>query len=66
MTVLIGGLRVLKTSFDGSAHGAFTRRPQALSNDLFVNLLDPGTEWKAASNDADVFEGRDRRTGKLK
>ncbi len=66
MTVLVGGMRVLNTNFGGSPHGVFTRRPEALSNDFFVNLLDMGTEWKAVSKDADVFEGRDRKTGELK
>jgi catalase-peroxidase len=66
MTVLLGGLRVLKTNFGGSRHGVFTKRPEALTNDFFVNLLDMGTEWKAASKDTDVFEGRDRKTGKVK
>ena len=66
MTVLIGGLRVLGANFEGSRHGVFTHRPEALTNDFFVNLLDMGTEWKAASKDGDVFEGRDRKTGELK
>ncbi len=66
MMVLIGGMRVLKTNFGGSQHGVFTERPEALTNDFFVNLLDMGTEWKAVSKDADVFEGRDRATGKVK
>jgi len=66
MTVLIGGMRVLKANFGGAEHGVFTRRPEALTNDFFVNLLDMGTQWQAASNDAEVFEGRDRRTGSLK
>jgi catalase-peroxidase len=66
MTVLVGGMRVLNTNFGGSQHGVFTNRPEALTNDFFVNLLDMGTEWKAASKDADVFEGRDRKTGALK
>jgi catalase-peroxidase len=66
MTVLVGGLRVLKANFGGAQHGVFTRRPEALTNDFFVNLLDMGTEWKAASKDADVFEGRDRKTGERK
>ena len=65
MTVLIGGLRVLKTNFGGSPHGVFTSQPEALTNDFFVNLLDMGTEWKPVSKDADVFEGRDRKTGKV-
>jgi catalase-peroxidase len=66
MTVLVGGLRVLKTNFGGVQHGVFTKRPEALTNDFFVNLLDMGTEWKPVSKDADVFEGRDRKTGKVK
>ncbi len=66
MTLLIGGMRVLKTNFGGSKHGIFTKRPEALTNDFFVNLLDMGTEWKPVSKDADVFEGRDRKTGKVK
>jgi catalase-peroxidase len=66
MTVLVGGMRVLKTNFGGSQHGVFTRRPEALTNDFFVHLLDMGTEWKAVSDVKDVFEGHDRKTGKLK
>jgi catalase-peroxidase len=66
LTVLIGGLRVLKTNANGSPHGVFTKRPEALTNDYFVNLLDMGTEWKAASKAAETFEGRDRKTGELK
>ncbi len=66
MTVLVGGLRVLNTNFGGSPHGVFTKRPEALTNDFFVNLLDMGTEWKPVSKDADVFEGRDRRTGEVR
>ena len=66
MTVLVGGMRVLKTNFKGAQHGVFTRRPEALTNDFFVNLLDMGTQWKAVSKDADVFEGRDRKTGEVK
>lgn len=66
MTVLVGGMRVLKTNFGGSQHGVFTQRPEMLTNDFFVNLLDMGTEWKATAEEADVFEGRDRETGKLK
>jgi catalase-peroxidase len=66
MTVLVGGMRVLKANFGGSQHGVFTKRPETLTNDFFVNLLDMGTEWKAVSKDADVFEGRDRKTGELK
>ena len=66
MTVLVGGMRVLNTNFGQTRHGVFTKRPEALTNDFFVNLLDMGTEWKAVSKDADVFEGRDRKTGELK
>ena len=66
MTALVGGMRVLKTNFGGTQHGVFTKRPEELTNDFFVNLLDMSTEWKAASKDADVFEGRDRKTGKPK
>jgi catalase-peroxidase len=63
MTVLVGGMRVLKTNSGGSPHGVFTQRPEALTNDFFVNLLDMGTTWKPTTTDADVFEGRDRATG---
>ena len=66
LTVLIGGLRVLGANFGQSKHGVFTERSGSLTNDFFVNLLDMGTEWKAVSNAKDVFEGRDRKTGKLK
>ncbi|MGB7918783.1 MAG: peroxidase family protein, partial [Desulfobacterales bacterium] len=66
MTVLLGGMRVLHTNFDRSPHGVFTERPEVLTNDFFLNLLDMSTEWKATSEDEDVFEGRDRKTGKLK
>jgi catalase-peroxidase len=66
MTVLIGGMRVLNTNFGQTQHGVFTRRPEALTNDFFVNLLDMGTQWRAISKDADVFEGRDRATGEVK
>jgi catalase-peroxidase len=66
MTVLIGGMRALNTNFGGTKHGVFTKRPEALTNDFFVNLLDMGTEWKAASDAKDVFEGHDRKTGALK
>jgi catalase-peroxidase len=65
MTVLIGGMRVLGANFGGSPHGVFTKRPEKLTNDFFVNLLDMGTEWKATS-DANVFEGHDRKSGKPK
>ncbi len=66
MTVLVGGMRVLGTNAGGTSHGAFTKRPGALTNDYFVNLLDMGTEWKPVSKDAELFEGHDRKTGKLK
>ena len=66
LTVLVGGMRVLKTNFGGTQHGVFTQRPEALTNDFFVNLLDMGTEWKPVSQGADVFEGRDRKTGEVK
>ncbi len=66
MTVLTGGLRVLGANFGGSRHGVFTGRPETLTNDFFVNLLDMGTEWKPSANDGGVFEGRDRATGKPK
>ena len=66
MTVLVGGMRVLETNFGQSRHGVFTERSEALTNDFFVNLLDMGTEWKPVSKSADVFEGRDRKTGEVK
>jgi len=66
MTVLIGGMRVLKANFGDTKHGVFTARPEVLTNDFFVNLLDMGTSWKAASEDHDMFEGSDRKTGKPK
>ena len=66
MTVLVGGMRVLNTNAAKVRHGVFTKRPETLSNDFFVNLLDMNTEWKAVSKEADVFEGRDRKTGELK
>jgi len=66
MTVLVGGMRVLNTNFDGSKHGVFTKKPGALTNDFFVNLLDMKTKWKETSNDEILFEGRDRKTNKVK
>jgi catalase-peroxidase len=66
MTALVGGMRVLKTNVGATKHGVFTRRPEALTNDFFVNLLDMGTEWTPVSPEADVFEGRDRKTGKAR
>jgi catalase-peroxidase len=65
MTVLFGGMRVLNANYGQSQHGVFTKRPETLTNDFFVNLLDMRTAWKAASEADDVFEGRDRATGKL-
>jgi len=66
MTVLAGGLRVLGATHGGSAHGVFTARPGQLTNDFFVNLVDMGTEWKATSDKQTAFEGRDRKTGKVR
>jgi catalase-peroxidase len=66
MTVLIGGMRVLNANYRKSQHGVFTKRPETLTNDFFVNLLDMSTTWKATSEDKDVFEGHDRAMGKLK
>jgi catalase-peroxidase len=66
MTVLVGGMRVLNANFGQSQNGVFTKRPETLTNDFFVNLLDMSTEWKATSKDEDMFEGCDRKTGELK
>jgi len=66
MTVLVGGMRVLQTNAGQTQHGVFTKRPEALTNDFFVNLLDMATTWKAVSADGDLFEGRDRASGELK
>ncbi len=66
MSVLVGGMRVLNTNFGLSAHGEFTKRPEVLTNDFFLNLLDFNTTWKASSLSQDVFEGRDRKTGEIK
>ncbi|MGL2963790.1 catalase/peroxidase HPI [Flavobacterium sp. RSB2_4_14] len=66
MTALVGGMRVLNTNFDMSRHGVFTKRPETLTNDFFVNLLDLGTTWKASADSKEVFEGRDRSSGALK
>ncbi|RWY53837.1 catalase/peroxidase HPI [Mucilaginibacter gilvus] len=66
LTVLIGGLRVLSTNFDGSNHGVFTSTPGLLTNDFFVNLLDMGTAWKAAATGREIYEGRNRSTGEVK
>ena len=66
MTVLIGGMRVLNTNYDGSQHGVFTKRPGTLTNDFFVNLLAMSTKWQTANGTGEVFEGRDRKTGETK
>jgi catalase-peroxidase len=66
MTVLIGGMRVLNANYGKSQHGVFTKRPETLTNDFFLNLLSMSTVWKATTEDGDVFEGRDRATGTLK
>jgi catalase-peroxidase len=66
MTVLVGGMRVLNANYDQSKHGVFTDRPETLTNDYFVNLLDLGTTWAATSDAQTVFEGRDRKTGKVR
>jgi catalase-peroxidase len=63
--VLVGGMRVLETNFGKTRHGVFTKRPEALTNDFFVNLLDMGTEWKAVSDAGDMFEGHDRTTAEV-
>jgi catalase-peroxidase len=64
MTVLVGGMRVLNTNYDGSRHGVFTQRPEVLTNDFFVNLLDFGTTWQAVDEAQELFEGKSRATGK--
>lgn len=66
MTVLVGGMRVLNTNYDGSHHGVFTDKPETLTNDFFVHLLDMSTTWKAVSESSNIFEGRDRKTGEVK
>jgi catalase-peroxidase len=66
MTALIGGMRVLNAKFGQSQHGVFTKRPETLTNDFFVNLLDMSTEWKATTKDEDMFEGHDRKSGELR
>jgi catalase-peroxidase len=66
MTVLVGGMRVLNTNFDSSEYGVFTKRPEVLTNDFFVNLLDMSTAWMPASDTKETFDGRDRKTGTLK
>ncbi len=66
MTVLIGGMRALNANFGQSEHGVFTDRPETLTNDFFVNLLDMSTEWMASASAENVFEGRDRATSEVK
>ena len=66
MTVLVGGLRVLGANAAQSKHGVFTKQPQTLTNDFFVNLLDMHTQWQAAAGSDGVYEGRDRKTNELK
>ena len=66
MTVLVGGMRVLGANYNKSQHGVFTKNPESLTNDFFVNLLNMDTKWKATSEDGDTFEGRDYKTGELK
>jgi len=66
VALIAGGMRVLNTNFGQTQHGVFTQKPEALTNDFFVNLLDMGTEWKTVSDAKDIFEGRDRKTGEVK
>jgi catalase-peroxidase len=66
MTVLIGGLRVLNVNYDGSKHGVFTKNPETLTNDYFLNLLDLSTSWRATSDSQNTFEGKNRKTGEIK
>ena len=66
MTVLVGGMRVLGTNHGGTNHGVFTKSVESLTNDFFVNLLDLSTKWRAASDDQDIFQGTDRKTGEVK
>ena len=66
MTVLVGGMRMLDTNVGQTRYGVFTRKPEALTNDFFTNLLDMGTEWKPVSDAGDLFEGRDRKTGEVR
>ncbi len=66
LTVLVGGMRALNANAGKSQHGVFTKRPETLTNDFFVNLLDMSTEWKPVSDAKDAFEGRDRKTGQVK
>jgi catalase-peroxidase len=66
MTVLVGGMRMLGTNVGGSRHGVFTTKPETLSNDFFVNLLDMGTQWQPSAGSEGVYEGRDRKTNEVK
>ena len=66
MTVLVGGMRTVNANFGQAKHGVLTRRPEILTNDFFVNLLDMSTEWKASGSDKNVYEGSDRKTGQVK
>jgi catalase-peroxidase len=66
MTVLVGGMRALNANFGQAKHGVLTRRPETLTNDFFVNLLDISTEWKPSASAANLYEGRDRATGAVK
>ena len=66
MTVLVGGMRVLNANYDGSKNGVFTKKPGSLTNDFFINLIDMNTTWKEVSDDEELFEGRDRKTKKIK
>ena len=66
MTVLVGGMRVLNTNFNKSDHGVFTKRPETLTNDFFINLLDMSTTWKEVSKEEDLFKGSNRKTNKVK
>ena len=65
MSALVGGMRVLNTNYDGSSHGVFTDKPETLTNDFFMNLLDLGTDWTATSESEETFEGKDRNTGEV-
>jgi catalase-peroxidase len=66
MTVLVGGLRALNANFGQAKHGVFTKKPETLTNDFFVNLLDMGTQWQPAAGSEGVYEGRDRKTNEVK
>ena len=66
MTVLVGGMRVLNTNFDNSNHGVFTKKPETLTNDFFINLLDMNTTWKETDKSEELFKGIDRKTNKVK